>query len=44
VSREYIVIAALKALADEGRIEISVVTRAIGALGIDPGKANPLTV
>ena len=33
-----------KALADEGRIEISVVTRAIGALGVDPDKANPLTV
>jgi pyruvate dehydrogenase E1 component len=44
VSREYIVIAALKALADEGRIEISVVTQAISALGVDPDKANPLTV
>jgi pyruvate dehydrogenase E1 component len=44
VSREYIVIAALKALADEGRVEISVVTRAISALGVDPDKANPLTV
>ena len=44
VSREYIVIAALKALADEGRMDVSVVTRAIGALGVDPDKANPLTV
>ncbi|HEY6131181.1 MAG TPA: pyruvate dehydrogenase (acetyl-transferring), homodimeric type, partial [Halioglobus sp.] len=44
VSREYIVIAALKALADEGRIERVRVTQAISALGVDPDKANPLTV
>jgi pyruvate dehydrogenase E1 component len=44
VSREYVVLAALKALADEGRLDMSVVTRAIGALGVDPDKANPLTV
>jgi len=44
VSRNYIVIAALKALADEGRIERSRVTAAISALGVDPDKPNPLTV
>ncbi|MEZ7951476.1 MAG: pyruvate dehydrogenase (acetyl-transferring), homodimeric type [Halioglobus sp.] len=44
ISREYIVLAALKALADEGQIENARVTQAIGALGIDPDKPNPLTV
>ena len=44
VSRNYIVVAALKALADEGQVEHSLVTRAIGALGVDTEKANPLTV
>jgi pyruvate dehydrogenase E1 component len=44
VSRQYIVIAALKALADEGHIERARVTQAIGALGVDPDKSNPLTV
>jgi pyruvate dehydrogenase E1 component len=44
VSREYIVLAALKALADEGRIENAVVAQAIVALDIDPDKPNPVTV
>ncbi|MEZ7991082.1 MAG: pyruvate dehydrogenase (acetyl-transferring), homodimeric type [Halioglobus sp.] len=44
ISREYIVLAALKALADEGQIENARVTQAISALGIDPDKSNPLTV
>ncbi len=44
ISREYIVLAALKALADEGQIENARVTQAISALGIDPDKPNPLTV
>jgi pyruvate dehydrogenase E1 component len=44
VSREYVVVAALKALADEGSIEHSVVSSAIAALGVNPDKANPLTV
>ena len=44
ISREYIVLAALKALADEGQIENARVTQAIGALDIDPDKSNPLTV
>ena len=44
ISREYIVLAALKALADEGQIENARVTQAISALGIDPDKSNPVTV
>ena len=44
VSREFIVIAALKALADEGQIEHARVAQALGALGVDPEKPNPLTV
>jgi pyruvate dehydrogenase E1 component len=44
VSRNYIVIAALKALADEGRLEPERVTQAITALGVNPDKPNPLTV
>jgi pyruvate dehydrogenase E1 component len=44
VSREYVVIAALNALADEGRVERALVAKAISAMGVDPDKANPLTV
>ncbi|MFV0478789.1 MAG: pyruvate dehydrogenase (acetyl-transferring), homodimeric type [Parahaliea sp.] len=44
VSREFIVLAALKALADEGQIEVSVVSDAMQVLGISPDKANPLSV
>jgi pyruvate dehydrogenase E1 component len=44
VSREYIVIAALKALADEGKIESARVGEAITALGVDRDKPNPITV
>ena len=44
ISREYIVLAALKALADGGQIENARVTQAISALGIDPDKSNPVTV
>jgi pyruvate dehydrogenase E1 component len=42
VDRRFIVLAMLKALADEGSIERSVLTQAIGKLGVDPAKANPL--
>ena len=42
VDRRFIVLAALKALADEGKLDQSVVVKAIGSLGIDPAKANPL--
>ena len=42
VDRRFIVLAALKALADEGSIDRSVLGEAVTQLGIDPGKANPL--
>ena len=44
VDRQFIVLAALKALADDGAIERSVVARALGDLGIDPGKTDPASV
>ena len=44
VDRNYITLAALKALADEGEIPAKTVTEAIVKLGIDPEKPNPLTV
>ncbi|MDO3382690.1 pyruvate dehydrogenase (acetyl-transferring), homodimeric type [Gilvimarinus algae] len=44
VSREFVVIAALKSLADEGKIKADVVAKAIKQFGIDPEKADPLTV
>jgi pyruvate dehydrogenase E1 component len=43
VDRHYIVIAALKALADDGQIAATVVSKAISAFGIDANKPNPLT-
>jgi len=42
VSREYVVVAALKALADEGRFEAAKVASAIRALGISADKTDPL--
>ena len=44
VSREYIVLAALTALAEEGRIERSRVAQALNDLGIDGDKPDPFTV
>jgi len=44
VDRNYITLAALKSLADQGDIPVKVVTDAIKTLGIDPEKPNPLTV
>ena len=44
VDRNYIVLAALKALADEGTLPAKTVSEAITKLGIDPEKPNPLTV
>jgi pyruvate dehydrogenase E1 component len=43
VNRYYIVVATLKALADEGKIDTSVVAAAIAKYGIDPNKPNPVT-
>jgi pyruvate dehydrogenase E1 component len=44
VDRNWVTIAALKALADEGQIEYKKVSEAIKKYGIDPKKPNPLTV
>jgi pyruvate dehydrogenase E1 component len=44
VNRYFIVIAALKALADEDKIKADVVAKAIKKFGIDPEKADPMTV
>jgi pyruvate dehydrogenase E1 component len=41
VDRKYIAVAALKALADEGRVDVATVDKAIKALGVDPGKPVP---
>jgi pyruvate dehydrogenase E1 component len=42
VDRRFIVLAALKALADDQKLDRAILTRAIAALGIDPTKPNPL--
>jgi pyruvate dehydrogenase E1 component len=44
VSREYVVLAALRALADEGAIKVTVLPEAMRALGISPDKIDPVTV
>ncbi len=44
VDRHYIAVAALKALADEGKLEASVVTTAMKTLGVDPAKPIPWKV
>src|SRR5512135_3217353 len=44
VDRYYVAVAALKALADEGAIEASVVSKAIKQYKINPDKPNPTTV
>jgi pyruvate dehydrogenase E1 component len=44
VSREYVVLASLKALADEGQIEPSVVSDAMRNLGIPADKLDPLSL
>ncbi|RZJ84904.1 MAG: pyruvate dehydrogenase (acetyl-transferring), homodimeric type [Massilia sp.] len=43
VNRYYITVAALKSLAEEGKIPASVVADAIVKYGIDPNKPNPVT-
>jgi pyruvate dehydrogenase E1 component len=43
VDARYIVLAALRSLADSGDIKPAVVAKAVGDLGIDPGKLNPHT-
>jgi pyruvate dehydrogenase E1 component len=44
VNRHYVVIAALKALADENKIDQNTVANAMHSFGIDPNKPNPLSV
>ena len=44
VNRYFVVVAALKALADEGAIKVDAVTKAIKDLGLGPDKADPMTV
>jgi pyruvate dehydrogenase E1 component len=44
VDRHWVAVAALKALADDGAIEPTVVADAIRRYGIDPEKPNPVTV
>jgi len=43
VDHRYVVVAALKALADEGTLDRGTVRKAIEAFGIDPEKPNPVT-
>ncbi|WP_034292372.1 pyruvate dehydrogenase (acetyl-transferring), homodimeric type [Herbaspirillum sp. RV1423] len=43
VNRYYVAVAALKSLADEGKIKPSVVAEAIAKYGINPEKPNPVT-
>jgi pyruvate dehydrogenase E1 component len=44
VDRRYIAVAALKALADEGKLDVATVKGAIERFGIDPDKPNPVVV
>jgi pyruvate dehydrogenase E1 component len=42
VDRRYIALAALKALADDDKIDRTTVGKAVSALGLDPDKPNPI--
>jgi pyruvate dehydrogenase E1 component len=44
VNRYFVVVAALKSLADQGKIKPDVVAKAIKKFGIDPAKADPMSV
>ncbi|MBT8433516.1 MAG: pyruvate dehydrogenase (acetyl-transferring), homodimeric type, partial [Gammaproteobacteria bacterium] len=44
VNRYYVVVAALKALSDEGELDSKIVQQAIKKYGIDPEKPDPVTV
>ena len=44
VSREHIAFAALRALADQGDLELAVVEQALSTLGINASKPNPMRV
>ena len=43
VDHRWIALAALKALADDGMLDVATVTSAIARFGIDPDKPNPVT-
>jgi pyruvate dehydrogenase E1 component len=43
VDRKAVVVAALKALADEGSVDAGTVVKAMTDLGVDPEKPNPVT-
>jgi pyruvate dehydrogenase E1 component len=44
VDRNYIVVTALKALADEGKVDQATLTGAMKTLGVDPSKPVPWKV
>jgi pyruvate dehydrogenase E1 component len=44
VDRHYVVVAALKALSDDGKIDTQTVNKAMQSFGIDPEKSNPVSV
>jgi pyruvate dehydrogenase E1 component len=44
VNRQHVAVAALKALADDGKLDAATVTAAIGKLGIDPDAPDPVAV
>ncbi len=44
VDRHYVAVAALSALAEDGRLPVTTVTEAIQRYGVDPDKPNPVTV
>ncbi len=44
VSREFVVLAALKALADEGKLPAADVVKAMKKLGVNPDKPDPFTL
>jgi len=43
VNRYYITVAALKSLAEEGKLDVSVVEQAVAKYNLDPNKPNPVT-
>jgi pyruvate dehydrogenase E1 component len=44
VNRYYVTVAALKALADDGVLDVAIVAKAIAKYGIDQNKPNPVSV
>ena len=43
VNAAHVVVASLKALADEGKLDVKTVKAAMQKFGIDPAKPNPVT-